>query len=73
MARGGFCPYFESMAQGSSITNCQHAGYYSGLGMYAKESQALRYVLICDDCGAEMQEVLTQQYAPDPILEHNFG
>jgi hypothetical protein len=52
---------------------CQHAGYYSGLGTYSKDSQALRYVLICDDCGVEMQEIFTQQYAPDPILEHDFG
>jgi hypothetical protein len=61
------------MAQGSSISSCQHAGYYSGLGRYSQDSQSLRYVLICDDCGVEMQEISKQEYAPDPILEHNFG
>jgi hypothetical protein len=48
---------------------CQHAGYYSGLGVYARDSQTLRYVLICDDCGEEMKEIDTQEYAPDPVLE----
>ena len=48
---------------------CQHAGYYSGLGVYARDSKTLRYVLICDDCGEEMKEIHTQEYAPDPILE----
>jgi hypothetical protein len=61
------------MAQGSSTSGCKHGGYYSGLGMYARDSQSLRYVLICDACGKEMQEVSTQEYAPDPVLEHDFS
>jgi hypothetical protein len=49
--------------------HCQHSGFYSGLGVYSTDSQALRYVLVCDDCGEEMQEISTQEYAPDPILK----
>ena len=48
---------------------CQHAGYYSGLGVYSRDSQMLRYVLVCDDCGEEMKEIHAQEYAPDPVLE----
>jgi hypothetical protein len=48
---------------------CEHAGYYSGLGVYSRDSKTLRYVLICDDCGEEMQEILAQEYSPDPIFE----
>ena len=48
---------------------CQHAGYYSGLGVYARDAKLLRYVLVCDECGEEMQEIHTQEYVPDPILE----
>jgi hypothetical protein len=49
---------------------CGHSGFYSGIGMYSKESQTLRYVLVCDDCGEEMKEILAQEYAPNPVLEH---
>ena len=48
---------------------CQHGGYYSGLGVYSRDSQTLRYVLICDDCGEEMKELLAQEYAPDPVFQ----
>jgi hypothetical protein len=61
------------MAHGSTRSVCKHAGFYSGLGMYSKDSQSLRYVLICDDCGMEMQEVSKQEYTPDPVLEHDFS
>jgi len=49
---------------------CAHSGYYSGLGLYSKDARMLRYVLVCDECGEEMQEVLAQEYAPKPVLEH---
>jgi hypothetical protein len=35
--------------------------------MYSKDSQSLRYVLICDDCGDEMKELSTLEYSPDPV------
>jgi hypothetical protein len=54
------------MAHGSSPSSCQHSGYYSGLGKYSRDSKSLRYVLVCDDCGREMMEVETVEYAPDP-------
>ncbi len=57
------------MERQHSHDRCKHAGYYSGLGVYARDSKTLRYVLICDDCGEEMKEIHTQEYAPDPILE----
>jgi hypothetical protein len=47
---------------------CRHSGYYTGLGLYTRESQTLRYVLVCDDCGEEMEEISTQDYAPEPAL-----
>lgn len=48
---------------------CAHSGYYSGVGLYSKDARMLRYVLICDDCGEEMKEILAQEYAPKPVLE----
>jgi hypothetical protein len=35
--------------------------------MYLRDSQSLRYVLICDECGEEMKEVTTVEYAPNPV------
>jgi hypothetical protein len=49
---------------------CAHSGYYSGVGLYSKDARMLRYVLVCDDCGEEMKEILAQEYAPKPSLEH---
>jgi hypothetical protein len=50
------------------MADCHHSGYFSGMGMYAREQQSLRYVLVCDDCGEEMQEVSTVEYAPNPVV-----
>jgi hypothetical protein len=52
-----------------SHDRCPHSGFYSGIGFYSKESRTLRYVLVCDDCGAEMKQIHAQDYTPDPILE----
>jgi hypothetical protein len=49
---------------------CTHSGYFSGVGLYSRDARMLRYVLVCDDCGEEMQEILAQEYAPKPVLEH---
>jgi hypothetical protein len=48
---------------------CAHSGYYSAVGLYSKDARMLRYVLICDDCGEEMQEILAQEYAPKPLIQ----
>ena len=48
---------------------CPHSGFFSGIGLYSKESRTLRYVLVCDECGEEMKEIHAQEYAPDPILQ----
>jgi hypothetical protein len=48
---------------------CRHDGYYSGVGIYAHDSQRLRWVLVCDDCGTEMKEISALDYAPDPVFE----
>jgi hypothetical protein len=47
---------------------CQHSGHYSGLGMYSKDSRTLRCILVCDDCGEEMKEISSLDYAPDPVF-----
>jgi hypothetical protein len=47
---------------------CEHAGYYSGVGFYSRESRMLRYVLVCDDCGEEIKEISALEYSPRPAL-----
>jgi hypothetical protein len=46
-------------------TNCTHNGFHSGQGRYLQATGRLRYVVICDDCGAELREVTELEYRPD--------
>jgi hypothetical protein len=48
--------------------DCEHQGFYSGEGRYSMEAEELRYVLICDDCGEEMQQISSERYVPNPAL-----
>jgi hypothetical protein len=43
---------------------CRHGGYHSGQGRYDHETGRLRYVVICDDCKAELREVTAIEYRP---------
>jgi hypothetical protein len=47
---------------------CQHSGYYTGIGVYSRHSRTLRYLLVCEDCGKEMKEISSLEYAPDPVF-----
>jgi hypothetical protein len=49
-------------------SRCRHDGYYSGVGVYVHDSQILRYLLVCDSCGEEMQEIAALDYVPSPAL-----
>jgi hypothetical protein len=49
------------------MPDCQHSGYYSGLGLYSQDLRSLRYVLVCDDCGEEIKQISKVEYAPDPV------
>jgi hypothetical protein len=52
---------------------CSHAGYHSGIGFYSKESEVIRYVLVCDQCGQETREVFCEPYAPNPLIGPGAG
>jgi hypothetical protein len=54
-------------------TNCSHAGYHSGIGVYSKDAEQIRYVLVCDDCGQETREVFLEPYVPNPVLGPGAG
>ena len=44
---------------------CDHGGFHSGLGRLSPDFGAIRFVLVCDDCGEETREVHVEQYVPD--------
>ena len=46
-------------------TNCDHDGFHSGIGKLTRDFGAIRFVLVCDDCGAETREVHVEQYAAE--------
>jgi len=58
----------RSSDDGRAGSTCPHDGYYSGVGLYAYDSQTLRYVLVCDGCGAEMKEISALEYVPSPLF-----
>ena len=47
-------------------TACDHSGLHSGGARYLRQSGQLVLVLVCDDCGAERDELGTIEYAPNP-------
>ena len=62
MTLGSPCSSPEGCEEG-----CVHSGFYSGVGVYSKDSRTLRYLLVCDECGEEMKEISTLEYLPSPV------
>ncbi len=44
---------------------CAHNGLHSPVARYSREERELRYVTVCDDCGAETREVHRESYEPN--------
>jgi hypothetical protein len=43
---------------------CEHVGFHTGRGRYDQAAGRLRYVVVCDDCDAEVRELESQDYRP---------
>jgi len=54
------------------IGNCDHHGFHSGMAKMSGDFRSIRFIVICDGCGEEMQEVHVEEYAPgyDPAGSH---
>jgi hypothetical protein len=48
---------------------CDHAEFHSGQTRYAPEDARLRYVVVCDRCGAELRLLHATDYRPEPRLD----
>ena len=44
---------------------CSHSGFHSGVGKLSNDFAAIRFVLVCDECGEETREVHVERYAPE--------
>jgi hypothetical protein len=44
--------------------SCTHEGFHSGVGRYCPDTNRLRYVMVCDECQAEVSEVHAEPYSP---------
>ena len=44
---------------------CTHEGFHSGQGRYDRRAGTLRYVMVCDDCLAELAQIRVEPYSPD--------
>jgi hypothetical protein len=49
--------------------SCTHGGFHSGQGRYDHGTGMLRYVVVCDDCEAEIAQIRVESYRPsfDPL------
>jgi len=61
------------MAAPHGTRGCSHGGFHSGIGFYSRESKQIRYVMVCDDCGEEVRELVNEPYVPDPVLGPGAG
>jgi hypothetical protein len=48
-------------------SHCNHERMHTGIGKYSPELRAIRFVMVCDDCGAERSEVSVEPYMPHYI------
>jgi hypothetical protein len=48
----------------SSLPACRHGGLHSATSRYDRSSGVLSFMLVCDGCGAEVQEVARIRYRP---------
>ena len=46
------------------MTRCDHSGLHSGIGRYSHSFKAIRFVVVCDRCGAECREVQIEATSP---------
>jgi hypothetical protein len=43
---------------------CNHLGYHTPTSRYDRYRKELRFILVCDQCGAILDEVTKVTYAP---------
>ncbi len=48
---------------------CTHEGYHSGEGRYDRPAGMLRYVMVCDDCHAEVAQIQVEAYSPRYVAD----
>jgi hypothetical protein len=47
-----------------SLPGCRHDGFHSATSCYDRRAGVLRFMLICDGCGAQVREVSRIPYRP---------
>ena len=45
--------------------SCLHQCRHSGASRYSHQRAQIRYVIVCDGCGAELRELSAVGYQPD--------
>jgi hypothetical protein len=48
------------------MTTCDHEAFHTATSRYAPDRGVLRYVEVCDACGAEVRELAVVEYRPAP-------
>jgi hypothetical protein len=47
-----------------SLPACRHDGFHTATSRYDRRAGVLRFMLVCDGCGAEVHEVARIRYQP---------
>jgi hypothetical protein len=58
-----------------SRKTCGHTGAHTPIGLYSREACEIRYVTVCDNCGAQVGEIDRVSYEPnfDPTGNDAFA
>lgn len=51
------------------MPRCDHSGLHSGVGRYSQVVKTIRFVMVCDRCGAECREVGMEAYEPQFLAD----
>jgi hypothetical protein len=52
---------------------CRHEGFYTATSHYDHPSGVMRFMLVCDACGAEVKDVTRIKYRPRPDRYRPFA
>jgi hypothetical protein len=59
----------EKTGKDVTMRRCDHSGLHSGIGRYDPRFKAIRFVVVCDHCGAECREVQMEAYEPRYVAD----
>jgi hypothetical protein len=54
----------SSKASRAPVSVCRHDGFHTAASHYDHSSEVMRFMLVCDACGAAVKDVTRVEYRP---------